>query len=91
MRQCTKNSIRVLHFVKPFFDMPIKLHKSEFVRFSNHVLWFLTHITIKYIIVYFEISVLILISFMWPIKLLYEVRMSNKTLINMYLIMSKYI
>ncbi len=29
--------IRVLHFVKPFFAMPIKLLKSEFVNFSNHV------------------------------------------------------
>ncbi len=35
--------IRVLHFVKPFFAMPIKLLKSELVNFSNHVcLWFLT-------------------------------------------------
>ncbi len=29
--------IRVLHFVKPFFVMPIKLLKSELVNFSNHV------------------------------------------------------
>ncbi len=52
--------IRVLHFVKPFFAMPIKLLKSELVNFSNLVSVY----GFKHSIVYFEMSALSLITFM---------------------------
>ncbi len=80
--------------------MPIKLFKSEFVNFQTMSL-FMVFNTQLYILK-FQYSV-ILITFMWPIKLFYEARMSNKMLslcsdltnakilINMHLIMSKYI
>ncbi len=38
MRLCENSQhygIRVLHFVNPFFAMPIKLLKSEFVHFQT--------------------------------------------------------